>query len=304
MTNKISKRNLYMNIHNKIALLGGDARMIYALSVLSDRGFEVAAWGFGKSELPSFSVRVRDIEDAISHCRAVILPTPASRDSITLYSPLHDRDAVTLSHLISLLPDDCTLIGGALSPALKKMIEDRALSYYDICESEDFATKNAIPTAEGALAIAISEMPATLMDSRCAVIGYGKCGSAMAKCLHSLGGNVSVFARKKTARDNAELLGYESFSTSELEKLCGYDLIVNTAPARLFDTELLKKIKRDALVLDIASAPYCTDEKIAAEIGVKYLRAPSLPGKYSPLSAGKIIGECALDILNMEGITP
>lgn len=293
-----------MNNHNKIALLGGDARMIYACEVLSAAGHEVAAWGFGGQELPSYSVRVRELEDATSHAAAIILPTPASRDSIYLNSPLHTGEHVALSRLVSLIPDDAAVIGGALSPSFKRMLEERELDFSDICKREDFAAKNAIPTAEGAIAIAISELPITIFGSSCAVVGFGNCARATAKVLSALGARVKVAARKKEARAEAESLGYDAIPITELDKVAPCDLIVNTAPARLFDEILLEKIKAGALLLDLASSPFAADDRCAAELGVKYLRAPSLPGKYSPESAGRIIGECVLDELAKRGIEP
>ena len=44
-------------------------------------------------------------------------------------------------------------------------------SYYD---REDVCVENAIPTAEGAAAVAISELPVTLHGSNVAVLGFGR----------------------------------------------------------------------------------------------------------------------------------
>ncbi len=288
-----------MNQHKKIAVLGGDARTISLVSTLAELGFECAVWGMGAHTLHRGAVRVRDIADALRLSCAVILPTPASRDSLTLNSPIHEGNAPKLSEIFDLVPKDALIIGGALSPSLKGELEGRGLSYHDIVERDDLAQKNAIPTVEGALAIAIRETAKTLFGSRVLVCGMGRIGKRLADTLTSLGADVTVATRKRDA------LPYKLIHTARIgEHAKEYDIIFNTAPARIFSAEFLARLKRDCTVIDLASPPYGADRAAAEAIGVKYIIAPGLPGKYSPETAGVIMGECAAEILREGGIAP
>ena len=288
-----------MNQHKKIAVLGGDARTLSLVSTLAELGFECAVWGMGAHTLHRGAVRVRELSDAVRGSAAVILPTPASRDSLTLNSPLYEGDAPKLKEIFDLVPMGAPIIGGSLSPSIKSELERRDLSYHDIVEREDFARKNAIPTVEGAIAIAIRETARTLAGSRVLVCGLGRIGKRLADTLTSLGADVTVATRKKDASP------YRCVHTARMtEGAENYDIVFNTAPARIFSAEFLTRLKNDCTVIDLASAPYGADRAAAEALGVKYIIAPALPGKYSPESAGIIIGECAADILREGGIAP
>ena len=93
---------------------------------------------------------------------------------------------------------------------------------------------NAVPTAEGAIQIAMEELPITIHGARALVIGYGRLGRALSQRLAGLGAKVSVAARKFADLAWAESCGYGIEHTGQLEGwLCCYDLVVNTVPARI-----------------------------------------------------------------------
>lgn len=49
------------------------------------------------------------------------------------------------------------------------------------------AVLNAIPTAEGAIQIAMEEMPVTIHGSKALVLGFGRVGKTLAKMLDGIG---------------------------------------------------------------------------------------------------------------------
>jgi dipicolinate synthase subunit A len=51
------------------------------------------------------------------------------------------------------------------------------------------------------------------------------------------------------------------------------------------------------LIIELASSPGGVDVCAARELCANVMWAPSLPGKYAPESAGRIICECVLDVL-------
>lgn len=294
-----------MNEHKKIGVLGGDARTQFLVRTLADAGYECALWGQDKGAAPPFSVRVRDIFDAVKGSAAVVFPLPVSRDSLTLNAPAHEGDAVKLQSVFDLLDGSCLAVGGGAPPAVKDELDRRGIKYIDYAESEEFAAKNALPTVEGALAIAITETPRTIAASRCAVVGYGRIGRRLSRALEKLGAKVSVVARRGEALAAAGAEGHTPVHISKLGALAGgYDIIFNTAPARIFSAGFLSKLDKKTLVVDLASAPYGADRAEAEAAGVRYIVAPGLPGRFSPESAGEIMGECVRSIFASEGIEP
>ena len=135
--------------------------------------------------------------------------------------------------------------------------------------------------------MAMEELPVTIHNARCLVIGYGRLGKVLARQLRGLGGKVSVAAR--------------SYSDQLSGWLCAYDLIVNTVPAPVLGREELDDLKPGCLVIDLASKPGGVDFKAASELGVRAIWALSLPGKVAPVTAGLAIRDTVYNILRERG---
>ena len=101
----------------------------------------------------------------------------------------------------------------------------------------------------------------------------------------------------------------ESDPMGGLHPLCGdHAILFNTVPAPVLKRELLLALEADTLLVDLASAPFgvsdCDVREATSRNGLRYLRAPSLPGSYAPRDAGRIIAECILDMLSRMENTP
>lgn len=162
---------------------------------------------------------------------------------------------------------------------------------------------NTLPTAEGAIQIALEELPITLQGCRTLVLGYGRLGRALAPRLTALGAKVSVAARKWSDLAWIEAAGCTAEHSGELRGwLCAFDLIINTVPTRLLGEEALVELKPGCLVIDLASKPGGVDWEAARRLGVRTVWALSLPGKVAPVTAGKSIRSTIYNILNELGV--
>ena len=160
-----------------------------------------------------------------------------------------------------------------------------------------------MPTAEGAIQLAMEELPITLHGARVLVIGYGRLGRVLADRLAGLKARVSVAARRYADLAWAENCGYGVEHTGQLEGwLCGYDLVVNTVPVRVLREAELADLKPGCLVIDLASKPGGVDFDAAARLGVMAFWALSLPGKVAPVTAGKSIKTTIYNILTELGV--
>ena len=56
-----------------------------------------------------------------------------------------------------------------------------------------------------------------------------------------------------------------------------FDVIFNTVPSLLFTRDVLKRIKKDTLIIDLASRPGGVDFSAAKELGLRVIWALSLP---------------------------
>ena len=90
----------------------------------------------------------------------------------------------------------------------------------------------------------------------------------------------------------------ESIGIVEMDEvLPQMDLIFNTIPARIFGEYHLKQLPPHCWLLELASAPYGFDEKMAQASGVSYAVLPGLPGKYAPVSAALALRKAVNQLL-------
>lgn len=76
-------------------------------------------------------------------------------------------------------------------------LEKSGAAVYDLCESDGFNIMNAVPTAEGAAAVAMDNMKITLAGCSAAVIGFGRVGKALCRLLSAMGAHVTAVSRSE-----------------------------------------------------------------------------------------------------------
>lgn len=302
----------------KICVLGGDTRQLSLARHLSLSGYETAVWGLptsdGTDTVSAYcadfgGVRCADPESAVSGSRAVILPLPATTDGVRVNCAPSERvDPTTqrelrLTHLMQILPKGVLLLAGRPGDVLRSMARDenvRLIDYYDL---EEVQIKNAVPTVEGAIAIAMRELPITLFEARCTILGYGRIGKRLAHVLLALGAHVTVAARSEKDLALARIAGCTACRLAEyLADPVPADVLFNTVPAPILSRDVLEKLPTIMPIVELASAPGCIDTRTQKQCRQKILRAQSLPGRVAPCTAGKILFESIETILRREGV--
>ncbi len=303
----------------KICLLGGDTRQSSLARYLARYGYETAVWGIpfsaedksAPSSPPDFvGVKCSDPASAVTGSRAVILPLPASVDGVRVHClPPSDgaefHTDLRLTELMEMLPLGTLLLAGKPSDVLKSMARNANVKLIDYYDCEEVQIKNAIPTAEGAIAIAMEGLPITLFGAEAVILGYGRIGQRLAAVLHALGAHVTVAARSQHDLTWASVAGYNAADLNTfLHSPSKPDVIFNTIPAPILTKDVLGALPASTILIELASAPGGIDPTAAKNAVQRILRAPSLPGRVAPVSAGKILFETVVRILAEEGVTP
>ena len=306
----------------KLAFIGGDARQLIAASEFRRLGYETAIYGFGGDSVTpprhavdslccsSCTARPYEIvgeyapdpkdmastpDEALVGADAVILPLPASSDGIHVSMPFSGGKRISFDWLITSMAANGikALAGGKLPAGFTEACTESGISVFDYYESEEFAVANAVPTAEGAIEIAMHELPITVNGSSALVIGYGRIGKVLARLLHSLGASVTVSARKPRDIDAINACGYTSANTEALRDAVKkrFDVIFNTVPHQVIGREVLALLSRGTLIIDLASKPGGVDIDEAERRSMRVIWALSLPGKVAPVTSGEIIAQ-------------
>ena len=153
---------------------------------------------------------------------------------------------------------------------------------------EEYQIAIARLTAEGAIALLRPETG--LSGAHILLLGYGRIARLLARELQKAGALVTAAARSGEQRAWAEA---ESIEALPLDALSGaldrFDVIIGTIPAPVLTEPLLALVRKDALLLELASAPGGIDAAAAHERGLRYIRAPGLPAKYAPERAAVVL---------------
>ncbi len=168
-------------------------------------------------------------------------------------------------------------------------------SYY---YNEAFLIKNSRLTAQGVLRIITENTKKDFINQRVAVLGFGRCGKAVCKLLKNCGFNVTSFSRRYESRALAENEGLLSADLNEIDdSIYGFDIIVNTVPFNILSEKCLHLLTQENLYIEIASKPYGFDISKSDIFNFKYVLGESLPGRFTPISAGINIADTVLEIL-------
>lgn len=193
----------------------------------------------------------------------------------------------------------------------------QGIFFVDYMQEEGVAYANAAITAEGAVAEAILSGKEAMFGKEMLVMGYGRCGQAIAQRLRALGGKVTVYEKDLEKLAMAQAYGFEVAEAdgtacygegAATVANCSLDqgrpgaggrlaaefwlrfaYIFNTIPAPVLGAERLAHIRHDAVLIDIASAPGGIDFAYCAQNGMNAKLCSGLPAKYAPKSAAELL---------------
>ncbi len=223
-------------------------------------------------------------------------------DYILLPMPL-EAEAVDLARILRAARPGTLALGGRISEPVQAAAQTAGVELVDYFLRPELECLNAVPTAEGCLALLMQHRNRTIWESPFLVLGYGRIGRALARRLALLGGRVTVAARSAEQRANARCAGHSAAPLTALPRLLpGFDAVVNTIPAPVLGKSQLACLPRGALVIDLASRPGGTDFAAAAALGVQAEHALSLPAKCAPQTAGTLVAQTVISILQERSV--
>ncbi|MBR4868658.1 MAG: NAD(P)-binding domain-containing protein [Clostridia bacterium] len=284
-----------MNKH--CLLIGGDNRHKYLSKLLIEQGYTVYCLGMERCiHLPEQAILTQQIPHEAS---LIILPLPITKDEKNIFAPYSDSP-LPIAPLFKEIKQHQLVCGGIFHNEMKHILQQNETTYFDYAANEQFAINNAIPSAEGAIELAMHNTSHTLCNSSVCVVGYGKIGKALVSRLLGLGCIVTATARKKRDLQEIERVGATALPTAMLHQAESFDIIFNTVPAMVLDSSVLEKQKSTVLLIDLASKPGGTDFNYAYKRNMRYIHALSLPAICAPQTAAQNIWRSIQQYINLE----
>ena len=204
----------------------------------------------------------------------IVLPIPSTRDGTHVNGlDLSLRDAILGVGQGSLV------IGYQIPDYIKDILVKRGARFVDSAEDEEFLLDNAELTAMATVGIILNTEIRVPRDLAIGIVGYGRIGAALTAHLAYHGARLVVYTSSEEKRI---MLGEMGISTADSIEGCGLgelDLLINTAPAVIFDTGEGSRFPTSLRVIDLASG-----ENFPGLASVE--RYPSIPARMFPRSAG------------------
>lgn len=283
----------------QVAILGGDARQIEVMRILSELDAAVKLYGFDQLQQQFSGVSKQDFEpNVFIDVDAIILPAVGT-DSSGIVESIFTTDELLLTREhIQNMPKHAVVYTGLAQPYLKKLCSNEDIRLVELFDRDDVAIFNSIPTAEGAIMLAIQHTDFTIHSSNCMVLGMGRTGLTMARVLQALGAQVTIGVNKTEQYARAFEMGLKPFYTKDLaSEVDEVDLIFNTIPTMIITAQVIAHISNQAVIIDLASKPGGTDFRFAEKRGVRAIIAPGLPGIVAPKTAGQIIARALSQLI-------
>ena len=267
-------------------IIGGDLRSFFLAKTLSKEKHEVKLYGFEKLE--NFK-ECEKYDEMIRNSNAIILPIPFSKDNKYIHMPFSNQD-ILIKEICYYLENKIIFVGN-IHQDLKEELHKKNNKVIDFMQKEEFAILNAIPTAEATIEIILKNTKKILQNSHCLIMGFGRIGKVLADKLKSLSAKVTCIITNQIEKAWAQVYGYETTTIENIQNNCTklkqYDIIINTIPKIIFNEEL-KEIRKETLVIDLASKPYGIDRKIAEQEKLNFIEALGLPRKISTNNISKV----------------
>lgn len=278
-------------------LLGGDLRLVKLALMLEKEKKQVHIIGLEKAkELENvFNIKIyKDLKQALENVDVIISSIPFSRDGLTINMPLSDNK-IKINDLMDLIKEK-TLIAGTVSNDIYEKYRD--VKIIDIMKNEKLAILNTIATAEGAIKEIIENTQINIHGSKIMILGFGRVGKTLTKKLEGLSAKVTVVSKEDEELAWAEAFGYRNIKLDKIiNEIQEYDIIINTIPHIIIDRQILEKVNKNALLLDLASDDGGIDKNTAKEYKLNLITALGIPGKIAPIATAKILKEVIYEIL-------
>ena len=288
--------------------MDGDLRNIKLAKILAkeDDNF-VYVFGLEKAdELRNIDniIFCESLESVVNKSTVVITAIPFSRDGLKVYTPFGNNE-LSIKELVSSV-NDKILIAGGISNIVYDLINENTsknIKVIDIMKQEELVILNTIATAEGTIQTIIENTDFIIHKSKILVLGFGRVGKVSAKKLQALDAKVTCSARKVEDIAWINTYGYDFLDINDLgNSLKDYDIIINTIPNIILDENNLKYVRKDCLLIDLASAPGGIDRTYVEKEKLNFVWALALPGKIAPLTTADFIKNTIYNVLDEKKI--
>ena len=284
-----------------VAVLGGDLRQLAVAEAIARQGAQVRTYGLPDLPADRGISSAATLREAVLGASVVVLPISGVNSTGRVASLAGQPIVYVIDDFWAALAPGALIVAGSLPVQAKQAAVEAGHRVVEYAEIDEIAILNAIPTAEGALQLALEGLPITIHGSCVFVLGLGRVGLTTARLFKAVGAETWVAANRPALGARAYEMGCRAVTFAQLPGDIGRaDLIVNTVPALVVTEQLLTLTKPSVYLIDLASSPGGVDFQAAETLNRRAILALGLPGKVAPESAGRILASTLPAIIAKE----
>ena len=245
-----------------ISIIGGDIRIVKLVDMLNADGYNVYTYGLEQANIDDIQ-KCKSIEEVSEKSDIIVSSIPFTSDGVNVNTPF-SKNKISIEEVAKYIKGKTFIAGRIEEELYQKFSETKVI---DLLKREELTVLNTIATAEGTIQIAMEESTKTLHGSKILVMGFGRVSKILSNMLKGIGAEVYCETRTTVNCAWIKAYGYNPILLDELdEELNKFDVIINTIPHIILNKERLKKVKKDCIIIDIASNPGGVDRNSAKEL--------------------------------------
>ena len=268
-----------------VAVLGGDLRMLEHMRLARLAGAKVQHYGLiPGAEVAAGQPQAASLVDAVKGARIISCPIPGLGADDELYAKFTSEKLRLTTEVLKGAAAGAMLLTCYSTPRMDEWAKATSVEIIPYGDDDALAILHAVPTAEGAIRIAIENTDDTLLGMNVLCLGLGRVGISVAQAFESMKSRVSLAARNPAQLARAWAMNAIPIELRDLKSHIGnFGLIVSSTSGRVLDKDLLALTRPDVVIIDLCSPPGSVDFEAAKALGRKAIwaqagRAPRRAG--------------------------
>ncbi len=271
----------------RIGMLGGDRREQEIARRAAATGAEVRAHGFPWPDagIPGVTY-LSDPAAVLENAKFALFPIPGIAASGALFAPSAPSPVIPDRVMLSCMAPRAHIILGWADANLKANAAALSITLHEYEWDRSLMLKRTPAILEGLLKVVIENTDFTIHGVPACVVGQGTIGAVLTRYLVALGARTSVVARNAEQRAAAFVAGATPHTFDELPALAGeVRLLFSTVPTRVVGEDVLSRMDKTTLIVDLSAPPGGVDFDAAKRMGLKCVWARGL-GSRAPVTVG------------------
>ena len=270
-----------------VAVVGGDRRMLEHMRQARFAGATVRHFGCAPGAAEAAGApESSSLAEAIKGARLISAPIPGLGNDNSLYAPSAKVKLFTTSEVLRGAAPAAMMFMGRANAQIQEWARGTNVTPIGYGDDDPLAVMHAVPTAEGAIKVAIENTEETLLGLPTLCIGLGRVGMSVAQAFVAMQAAVTLAARHPSQLARAWAMGTTAMHLRELPGGIGrFPLIVSSASGMVLTRDLLERTRTDVLIIDLCSPPGSVDFPAAEQLGRKVIWARGQAGT-APKTSG------------------